>query len=229
MESSYVALDLKDDQWNDSPVLYLCPTYDIRAMKLANYLYDRHENFLIEILPVILMRQLLWRKGQISEFHDFPYPSEVFDFLSLADHFPNSAVNLRHLISDVICRSHNQLSFWHVIPMDQSQQFIEDWVTLIGHDDVIKWKHFPRNWPFVRGFHRSPVNSPHKGQWRGALMISLICAWMNGRVNTRETGDLRRYRAHHDVIIMLHWSRSSFCSSNRLSQFGITPLYVPEL
>ena len=30
------------------------------------------------------------------------------------------------------------------------------------HDDVIKWKHFPRYWPFVRGIHRSPVNSPHK-------------------------------------------------------------------
>ena len=43
------------------------------------------------------------------------------------------------------------------------------------HDDVIKWKHFPRYWPFVRGIHRSPVNSPHKGQWRGALMFSLIC------------------------------------------------------
>ena len=34
------------------------------------------------------------------------------------------------------------------------------------HDDVIKWKHFPRNWPFVRGIHRSPVNSPHKSQRR---------------------------------------------------------------
>ena len=44
------------------------------------------------------------------------------------------------------------------------------------HDDVIKWKHFPRYWSFVRGIHRSPVYSPHKGQWRGALMFSLICA-----------------------------------------------------
>ena len=35
------------------------------------------------------------------------------------------------------------------------------------HDDVIKWKHFPRYWPFVWGIHRWPVNSPHKGQWRG--------------------------------------------------------------
>ena len=43
-----------------------------------------------------------------------------------------------------------------------------------NHDDVIKWKHFPRYWPFVRGIHRSPVNSPHKGQWRGALMFSLM-------------------------------------------------------
>ena len=25
----------------------------------------------------------------------------------------------------------------------------------LKHDDVIKWKHFPRNWPFVRGIHRS--------------------------------------------------------------------------
>ena len=39
------------------------------------------------------------------------------------------------------------------------------------HDNVIKWKHFPRYWPFVRGIHRSPVNSPHKGQWRGALVF----------------------------------------------------------
>ena len=49
----------------------------------------------------------------------------------------------------------------------------------ICHDGVIKWKHFPRYWTFVRGIHRSPVNSPHKGQWRGALMFSLICVWIN--------------------------------------------------
>ena len=43
-------------------------------------------------------------------------------------------------------------------------------------------KHFQRYWPFVRGIHRSPVNSPHKGQWREALMFSLICAWINAWV-----------------------------------------------
>ena len=41
----------------------------------------------------------------------------------------------------------------------------------ISHDDVIKLKHFPRYWPFVRGIHRSPVHSPHKGQWRGTLIL----------------------------------------------------------
>ena len=71
------------------------------------------------------------------------------------------------------------------------------------HDDVTKWKHFLRNWPSVRGIHRSPVNSPHKGQWRGALMFPLICVWINVSRNTREAGDLRRHRAHYDVTIMI--------------------------
>ena len=71
------------------------------------------------------------------------------------------------------------------------------------HDDVFKWKHFPRYWPFVRGIHRSPVNSPHNGQWRvWALMFSLICTWINGWVNNRLAGDLRRHPAHYDVIVM---------------------------
>ena len=74
---------------------------------------------------------------------------------------------------------------------------------LYDHDDVIKWKQFPRYWLFVRGIHRSPVNSPHKGQWREALMFSLICVWINGRVNNREAGDLRRYRDHYDVIVTI--------------------------
>ena len=71
------------------------------------------------------------------------------------------------------------------------------------HDDVIKWKHFPSYRPFVRGIHRSPVNSLHKGQWRGALMFSLIYAWINGWVNNRQAGDFRRHHTHYDVIVML--------------------------
>ena len=58
----------------------------------------------------------------------------------------------------------------------------------VSHDDVIKWKHFPRYC---------------KGQWRGALIFSLICVWINGWLNKREAGDLRRYRVHCDAIVML--------------------------
>ena len=72
------------------------------------------------------------------------------------------------------------------------------------HDDVIKWKHFPRYWPFVRGIHRWPVNSPHKGQWCGAVMCSFICAWINGWVNDREPGDFRRHRAHYGVTLVIY-------------------------
>ena len=70
------------------------------------------------------------------------------------------------------------------------------------YHDVIKWKHFPRYWPFVRGIHRWPVNSPHKGQWRGALVYSLIYAWPTGWVNNRDASDLRRHRAHYDISVM---------------------------
>ena len=72
-----------------------------------------------------------------------------------------------------------------------------------SHDDSIKWEPFPRYMPFVRGIHRWPVNSPDKRQWRGALTFSLICAWINGKINTRDVGDLRRHCARYDVIVKL--------------------------
>ena len=96
---------------------------------------------------------------------------------------------------DIMC-CHPRPTCWHILFSWRCRE--------VSHDDVIKWKHFPRYWPFVRGIHRSPVNSPHKGQWRGALMFSLICVWINGWVNNREAGDLRRYPAHYDVTVMLH-------------------------
>ena len=93
-------------------------------------------------------------------------------------------------------------------------------VDVLYHDDVIKWKHFPRYWPLERGFHRSSLNSPNKGQWRGALMFSLICTWINGLVNNREAGDLRRKRAHHDVTVIRtlasHINHSTVCANSVL-------------
>ena len=74
-------------------------------------------------------------------------------------------------------------------------------ITVMAHDDVIKWKHFPLYWPFVMGIHRSPVDSPHKGQWRGPLIFSLICAWTNSWANNRDAGHLRRHCAQYDVTV----------------------------
>ena len=101
-----------------------------------------------------------------------------------------------------------------------SHDYKSDWK---HHDDVINWKHFPRYWPFVRGIHRSPVNSPHKGQWRGALM-SLICA-LNKRLSKHlEAGDLRPQRTNHDVIVMENCYPMS-CSTSQSSSI-VFPLKV---
>ena len=106
--------------------------------------------------------------------------------------------------------------FWIVLPLTKSQEFFHDcwckhvveqgvgWalkLTVI-HDHVTKWKHFPCYWPFVRGIHQWPVNSPHKGQWHRALMFPLIYTWTNSWINTREAGDLRCHCAHYDITVM---------------------------
>ena len=72
----------------------------------------------------------------------------------------------------------------------------------VSHDDVIKWKAFSAL--LALGTGNSPVTGefPAQGQWRGALMFSLICAWINDWVKNREAGDLRRHRAHYDVTVM---------------------------
>ena len=66
------------------------------------------------------------------------------------------------------------------------------------------WRHLMETYSALLaiGARNSPMNFPHKGQWRGALILSLICAWLNGRVINREVGDLIHYHAHCDIIIM---------------------------
>ena len=99
----------------------------------------------------------------------------------------------------VICHISN-MGLWTHWPFVKwfPDVFIENdvisWGDVEIHDDVIKLEHLSRYWSFVRGIHRSPVNFPHKGQWRGALKFSLVCAWINCWVNA-----LRRHRVHHNV------------------------------
>ena len=90
---------------------------------------------------------------------------------------------------------------------------IMDWEETVPHDIEQIW--------FVRGIHRSPVKSPHKDQWRGALMFSLLCTWINAWVNNRETGYLRRHRAHYDVILIGSWPHLQ-CINTQIYDTGTT-------
>ena len=49
-------------------------------------------------------------------------------------------------------------------------------------------------WPYSHSFSH--------GQWRGALVLSLICAWTKSWSNNRDAGDLRRHRVHYDATVM---------------------------
>ena len=81
-----------------------------------------------------------------------------------------------------------------------------------------------------------PVNSPHKGQWRGALMFYLICAWINDWINNREAGDLRRHRGHYDVSVMektlIGWAhtRDNHCNGfvENCGNSGAIALELPQ-
>ena len=87
---------------------------------------------------------------------------------------------------------------WHCLGLEQLQ--VHGWASFTW------WHHqtetFSSLLAICAGIHRSPVNSPHKGQWRGALMFSLICVEINGSENNREAGDLRRHLAHSDISVM---------------------------
>ena len=78
-----------------------------------------------------------------------------------------------------------------------------------------------------------PVNSPHKGQWRGSLKFSLIYAWINDWINNREAGDLRRHCGHYDVIVMFQGKLCDICQqpvrvtcSTKLMKELCTPVKV---
>ena len=90
---------------------------------------------------------------------------------------------------------------------------------------MIKWKPFPRYWPFVPGFHWSPANSPHEGKWRGALFLFCfsISAWTKGWVNNRGAGDSRRHCPHYNVTVMLGYptARQDFSLWNILSTVNL--------
>ena len=94
-----------------------------------------------------------------------PYDMLLFGFIDPS----SSGLLLRHMITPFLVKYP-----WWI------------WVNL---DNVIKWKHFTRYWPFLREIHQSLMDSPHEGQWRGALMFSLVWAWKNDWANSPDASD----------------------------------------
>ena len=90
---------------------------------------------------------------------------------------------------------------------------------LLWFYDVIEWKHFSRYLPFVWGIQRSPVNPITKAMTR-KFDVFLICAWTNSRGNTGDTGDLRRLRAHYDVMVMSLALRLSHLPESNSEEYG---------
>ena len=97
-------------------------------------------------------------------------------------------------------RTRQQQRKWEVVDLSTSLKHCLIAVTYSW------WRHqmetFSVLLPPVRRIHRWPVDSPHKGQLRGALFFSLICAWTIGWINNREAGDVRRHRTHYEVTVM---------------------------
>ena len=131
-----------------------------------------------------------------------------------------------HIFTDANNRPHSAVKFvleirWRRLRINSVEMSSNSWPKLYSsfvimgtlpadfqphensHDDVIKMETFSALLALCAGNSPVPVNSPHKGQWRGALMFSLIYAWINHWVNNREAGDLRRYRGHYDVTVMI--------------------------
>ena len=162
-------------------------------------------------------RKIQWNSSAKLPFDVFCVKRSLLKY-----HFPIFCVH-RLLLTHVlwctlveICLTHKDTHglvrkhAYHSAPKQDVAWFNHTWSGLLWcfNDDVIKWKHLRVNGHLCEEFTGArwipgPVNSPR--QWRGPLMFSLICVWINGWLNTREAGDLRRYRAHHDVTVM-HWT-----------------------
>ena len=138
-------------------------------------------------------------------------------------HVTKSDIHKQYLRNKLYLASRNQLSKWTFYLPPYLQCICSE---AVSHFQETWWRHQMETFsallagPFVRGIHRSSVNSPHKDQWRGALMFSLICAKTNGWVNYREADDLWRHCANYDVTVMKRSAASACWEAETMSVCG---------
>ena len=153
----------------------------------------------------------------------------LFKFVkSLIRHLAHAIGNVRHVRwfswTLDLCYVRWDADIIDSCSFDPALWWLQHWLLGADQDGIIKWKHFLRQWPFVRGNHWLPVNSPHKGQWHGALTFTLIHAWTNGWVNNRDASDLRCHHTHYDVTVMI--LDKELVTQN---QTGNSPLWISEM
>ena len=187
-EQAYLSIPIYMHPWCTDFSLGDMGTHFYSFLKIGSWVLPRWKQRLIQSAWLIACFLMLWRHKEPGHQQPWYQPSSTG--------IPVRRQNgLTHIV-----RGHDYSGqTWSILSAAALSPSV---VKPLIHDDVIKWKHFPRNWPFVREIHRSPVNFPHKGQWRGALMFSLIYARINDSVNNHEAGDLRRQHGHYDVIVM---------------------------
>ena len=158
-----------------------------------------------------------WRPSCLSPnvLSELPCQCEIHDNHHWCPAFTHTISKWKHFYP----HSHESISnifFLHIFITEHSlvttRSIFPQSLTIDTHDDAIKWKHFLHYWPFVRGIHRSPVNSPHKDQWRGALRFSLIYTRINKRLSKQWWGwwfesTLCPLWCHYNATIYHHWIR----------------------
>ena len=143
------------------------------ACKCKYDTYDSHLSF--RLIFCVKFHKL---EGALLPKHKFEemYPST--EYFTVYIHYKKIHENLHAVLLSY--NNFTRVYHWSIISriasmkLELPQYQPSDLYT--HHDDVIKWKHFPHYWPFVRGIHRSPVNFLHKSQWRGALMFFLFAS-----------------------------------------------------
>ena len=127
----------------------------------------------------------VWNSPVTGEFHT--------QRASYGENFPFGDVIMLQT-----CRFHKVLEYWCCGSGNDTTLGIG-----VIHDDVIKWKHYPRNWAFVRGIHRSREFPAERPVTRSFDDFFDLRPNKRLSINNREAGDLRRNRGHDDVIVML--------------------------
>ena len=85
------------------------------------------------------------------------------------------------------------------------------------HDDVIKWKHFSRYWPFVMGIQWLPVDSSHKGPG-----VRSFDVFFDLRLNKQLSKQLRRWHSRS------LWYHCNVCDVMALYGSHMMMILVPE-